>query len=54
MRLGNAMNQAPIARANAKVVAQMMLQSTIASSIAANPPHGPLGRKNSASSRPVA
>ena len=33
---------------------QTTLQITIASSIAAMPPQGPLGRKNSASSRPVA
>src|ERR1700733_7161494 len=41
-------------RANRNVVMQTTLQMTMASSMPARPPQGPLGRKNSANSRPVA
>ena len=44
----------PVARANMKVAMHTTLQMQVASSIAMTPPQGPLGRKNSASSRPVA
>ena len=43
-----------IVGANTKVVEHTTHQIAVATAIAAIPPHGPAGRKNSAISRPVA